>query len=241
MKHEKKVTEAVLAANRDNAKSSTGPRTEKGKATTSRNALRHGILARRMVLSEDEQREYHRTWQSWKEFYHPIGDEEEFLVEEITNVSWKLGITEGIETRELLRRLHVRDGIDRVFHKELQLPVSDWDLPVDRGWDCEQIVIRALADNDRSSSNTSRGPAVVQNQVVNAIQNSRNSHQQKGGHLEVQAVLGSSLETIARYRSPLKRDYYNATDKLHNLQKERKEREMKGSAKKPPPDKMLNV
>jgi hypothetical protein len=188
-----------------------------------------------MVLSEDEEREYQRNWQSWKKFHHPIGDEEEFLVEEITSTTWKLGITEGIETRELLRRLQVRDGIDRVFHKELELPVSDWDLPVNRGWDCERIVIRALADNDQSNSNSSRGPAVVQNQVVKAIQGSRNSQQQKGGHLEIQAVLGGSLETIARYRSPLKRDYYNATDKLHALQKERKEREMKRSAKKPPP------
>lgn len=221
MKHKKTVTEAVLDASRDNAQFSTGPRTEKGKSTTSQNALRHGILARKMVLSEDEEKDYQRIWQSWNTFCDPTEQLEQSLVEEITNVSWKLGITEGLETRELLRRQHVRDGIDGVFHKELKLPVSDYDLPLDRGWDCERILVRALAGNDQGNSNTSRGPAVFQNQVVNAVQTSQNSHQQKGGHLEVQAVLGSSLETMARYRSQLKRDFYRAVDKLREVQAER--------------------
>ena len=40
MKRTKTVTEAVLSANRANAQSSTGPRTERGKSNTRHNALR---------------------------------------------------------------------------------------------------------------------------------------------------------------------------------------------------------
>ena len=39
-----------LAANRLNAQKSTGPRTDKGKAVTKYNALRHGLLAQDVVL-----------------------------------------------------------------------------------------------------------------------------------------------------------------------------------------------
>jgi hypothetical protein len=61
--------------------------------------------------------------------------------------------------------------------------------------------------------------------VVKGVQASHNSHRQKDGHLEVQAVLGSSLDTMTRYRSTLKRDFYRATETLRKTQEERRERE----------------
>lgn len=44
------ATEKQIQANRNNAKKSTGPRTEKGKARVSQNALKHGLLARDAIL-----------------------------------------------------------------------------------------------------------------------------------------------------------------------------------------------
>ena len=38
-------SQAQIAANRANAQLSTGPRTEEGKAASSRNAYRHGLFA----------------------------------------------------------------------------------------------------------------------------------------------------------------------------------------------------
>ena len=43
-------TEAQIQANRRNCQKSTGPRTPKGKAIVSRNALKHGLLARHNVI-----------------------------------------------------------------------------------------------------------------------------------------------------------------------------------------------
>ncbi len=45
------ISERKLQANRANAKRSTGPRTEAGKAASCRNALKHGILSRAVDLS----------------------------------------------------------------------------------------------------------------------------------------------------------------------------------------------
>jgi hypothetical protein len=45
-----------MRANRANAKRSTGPRTERGKAASRRNALKHGILSRSVDLPNESPR-----------------------------------------------------------------------------------------------------------------------------------------------------------------------------------------
>jgi hypothetical protein len=45
------ISERKLQANRANAKRSTGPKTEAGKAASCRNALKHGILSRSLDLT----------------------------------------------------------------------------------------------------------------------------------------------------------------------------------------------
>ena len=226
MKQKKSVTDAVRAANRSNAQSSTGPRTERGKSNSRHNALRHGILARKVVLDTDEQRaEFRELRHACKKEWCPERLTEKFLVEEIAILFWKLGITEGLETRELSRRQDLRDGVDAVFHGDLKLPISDWDLPIDKGWDCERIVVRAVSGTDTSNSSASRGPAVFEGQVIDGIQKSQNHNSQEADHLEVEAVLGNSLANMTRYQSALKRDLYRAIETLRKVQAERREGE----------------
>ena len=50
MKGKSSISERKLQANRANAKRSTGPRTEAGKAVSRRNALKHGILSQAIDL-----------------------------------------------------------------------------------------------------------------------------------------------------------------------------------------------
>ena len=76
------------------------------------------------------------------------------------------------------------------------------------------VVVRAVAGKDVSNSSASRGPAVVQNQVMDAFQNSGNCTRQQDGHLEIEAVLGSALEKMTRYQSALRRDLYRAIEML---------------------------
>ena len=226
MKQKKCVTDAVRAANRDNSRSSTGPRTKQGKSNSSHNALRHGILARKVVLDTHEQRaEFRELRHACKKEFSPEGLLEKFFVDEITIIFWKLGITEGLQAQELLRRQELSDDVGSIFHEDLELPISDDDLPLDRGWDCERLVVRAVSGQDTSKSVAARGPAVVQNQVINAFQNSQNSNSQEAGHLEFEAVLGNSLANMTRYQTGLKRELYRAIEMLRKIQAERRERE----------------
>ena len=172
MKHKKTVTGAVLAANRANAQSSTGPRTERGKSNTRHNALKHGILAKKVALETDEERaEFEDLFESCKVEFGPEGLLETFLVEEIATLFWKLQRALGLETQELSGLYDVRHQVDTVFHGDLKLPISEWDIPIDSSWYCERIVVRAVASKDDTNSNASRGPAVFQNQIISAVQN----------------------------------------------------------------------
>jgi hypothetical protein len=226
MKLRKTVTDAVRAANQANAQLSTGPRTEKGKSTTSQNSTLHGILQRKKrTLNDDEKKEYAALWQSWNDDYQPAGKLEEFLVEEITNVCWKLGITEGLEIQELSRRQSARSEISGLFNGELTLPVDSGDLPLDRAWDCERVTRSGSCgqrpkDIDRLA--WSRGCP-----EPNIEHGSRGTQPPKstGGHLEIRAVLGGSLDTMTRYRSALKRDLYRAIEMLRAVQAERQKGE----------------
>src|SRR5262245_318242 len=51
-------TRRQIAANRANAKKSTGPRTLEGKEIVARNAIRHGLTSRSPLLPGDDPKEY---------------------------------------------------------------------------------------------------------------------------------------------------------------------------------------
>ena len=53
----KKVTKAVLAANRANAKKSKGPKTPAGKRRASLGAITHGFFAKELPLNDEEKRQ----------------------------------------------------------------------------------------------------------------------------------------------------------------------------------------
>jgi hypothetical protein len=227
MKHKKTVTDSVLAANRANAKFSTGPRTEQGKSNSGHNTFRHGVLAKRVVLETHEERsEFKRLFQQCQDDFGPEGLLERVLMEEITIILWKLRIVIRLETRELsLLQEGPDDQISDVFDGDLKLPIGGRDLPINKGWDCERIVVRAVAGHDKNTSSASRGPTVYAGKVLDMLHQSSNQNSQDERHLEVEAVLGSSLDRITRYQSALKRDLYRAMGMLRSIQSERREHE----------------
>ncbi|MGB9234167.1 MAG: hypothetical protein WCC04_07110 [Terriglobales bacterium] len=230
MRHKKNVTDAVRTANRSNSHSSTGPRTDDGKSRSSQNALKHGILARNVVLDSHEQRAAFRALRHLcRKNLRPKGLFERFLVEEVTNIFWKLGIIEPLVVRELLRRQELSDGVDKIFDRfgeGIELPIERDDLPLDRGWDCQRMVVRAVGGADQHDSNAMCGPTALKGgQLVQEFKSSQNSNRQKVEHLEIEAVMGNSLENLTRYQTKLKNDLYRAMETIRKLQAERRESE----------------
>jgi len=79
------VSARKLAANRHNATHSCGPKTKRGKANSSKNAIKHGIFAGKLFSQTEqaERIEYDEMAAQLIDHYRPIGFKEQLLVEQI--------------------------------------------------------------------------------------------------------------------------------------------------------------
>src|SRR5664280_3759492 len=94
MSHRKTVTEKTLAANRLNAKRSTGPRTERGKNTSKFNAVKAGLFAKHVVIAlcdgEGSEQQFAGLLADLKQAFQPEGPLEAFYVEDIAKSMWRI-------------------------------------------------------------------------------------------------------------------------------------------------------
>ena len=70
-------------SNRRNAKKSIGPRSAAGKAVVSRNALKHGLLSRHLIVEGESREEFSELLRRLSEEFQPIGLVEHALVERV--------------------------------------------------------------------------------------------------------------------------------------------------------------
>jgi len=91
------ATDKQIAANRRNARLSTGPRTAAGKARSSLNALRHGLRARSAILPGESRPVFRRLFRSLRAHLQPSGPLQELLVEQMAIAYWKLSRLSRIE------------------------------------------------------------------------------------------------------------------------------------------------
>jgi hypothetical protein len=109
--HDRKgpLSERKIRANRENSRKSTGPKTERGKRTVSRNAIKHGILAREVVITsgdgKESLKEFHALIDRLSNHYEPVGVIEENLVQIIGNTLWKKARVVRAENGEIRRQL----------------------------------------------------------------------------------------------------------------------------------------
>jgi len=96
----KPVSDARLRANRKNAQKSTGPKTARGKGYSRHNAIKHGLLLKRLLFSDDGKpinEELHQLWESLHEKYGKGDIRTHLLVEGIVVEYWRQRMALGIE------------------------------------------------------------------------------------------------------------------------------------------------
>jgi hypothetical protein len=102
-------SERQIKANTKNAQSSTGPVSPEGKAIVSRNAIKHGIFAKDLVISTGDGREdklkYYQLLAELERDLVPYGSMETLLVEKIAVNYWRLRRLIRYETGEIRNRL----------------------------------------------------------------------------------------------------------------------------------------
>ena len=91
-------TEKQINASRENAKKSTGPRTTEGKANSSKNALKHGLMAQDAVIPGEDPAEFDRHLSKLEDTYLPRNYVEKQIVHQIADTMWRIKRLSRIET-----------------------------------------------------------------------------------------------------------------------------------------------
>ena len=96
------VSEKQLAANQRNARKSTGPRTTKGKAVASKNALKHGLLSSsEPVMDGENKKEFELFRGAMFTDLAPLGQLECLFVDRIAASAWRLPRAVRVEAKML--------------------------------------------------------------------------------------------------------------------------------------------
>ena len=83
-------SERKTQANRRNAQLSTGPKTSEGKAIVSRNAVRHGLASRLVVLPEENRQDFLDLLGAFRSQFQPATAFEDSLVFQLAAAEWRL-------------------------------------------------------------------------------------------------------------------------------------------------------
>jgi hypothetical protein len=158
-----------IEANRRNALRSTGPRSETGRAIASRNSLKHGLTAERVILFDEQREEFERFYAELIAALKPRGPIEDQLAERVAINAWRLRRAYRVESGLFERaRSAWREGateqtsdIDLVF---LRLSTSNGDeLGKLSRYEAsvERSLRKALLDLERQQRRPSAAAAIL--------------------------------------------------------------------------------
>ena len=94
---------AQILANRQNAQSSSGPKTPEGKKAASRNATRHGLTSKQIVIPGEDAAAYEQLRHGLHDTHQPVGEAERILVDQIAANAWRLMRAQRVETAFLAK------------------------------------------------------------------------------------------------------------------------------------------
>lgn len=105
------ISDKQHQANRQNAKSSTGPTSDAGRKTVSQNALKTGLTGAQVLLPTDDAALYEAHVRDYKNEFNPVGPEETHLLQSIIDTRWRLARIPGLELAllDLARRQLIKE------------------------------------------------------------------------------------------------------------------------------------
>jgi len=194
-----------MAANRANALRSTGPKTAKGKAAIRLNALRHGLLARDVVLPEEDADAFEELRNQVRASLSPIGPIEEFLIDQIVNAMWRLRRLAQAEALLFHSRMHAvkadRISSEMRSYEKAALPGLLVTVITDETAHTEASEALRCATYERDRDEVLLGRAIA-----------------------ADAKEGDAFAKLSRYERSLERSLLRALEELRKLQDRRESR-----------------
>jgi hypothetical protein len=99
------ATDKQIQANRANAKKSTGPRTQAGRAQSAKNGQSHSWLARTVVIPGESTDRFTALLTEFEEEYAPQTAVEQALVENIVTARWNLMRLMALQNTALIEEI----------------------------------------------------------------------------------------------------------------------------------------
>ena len=129
------ASDKQLRANRSNAKRSTGPRSQSGKARSRLNSRKHGLTAKTLVIGDEDPAQFEKLRAELMEEYDPQSALECELVERLSSLLWRLRRIPAFEAAIIDAR-----------RAEVESDVLKWLELKRRGLTEEALKVRALSD-----------------------------------------------------------------------------------------------
>jgi hypothetical protein len=206
-KEQRKMTsERQKAANRANARHSTGPKTSEGKAAIRLNALRHGLLTRDVALPGEDAELFEELFNQVRAHLSPVGPIEEFLVDRVVNAMWRLRRLERAETALFHSRIH--------------------------GLKADQLA-KLVSSYEKSVLHFLQHPPDITDQAAHteateALERAKYEQDRDevllGRASDADAKEGDTFDKLARYEGSLERSLHRALDQLYRIQDRRRKR-----------------
>ncbi len=212
MKGKKTMTDKALEANRINGPKSNGP---DHPCAGNQHARKHGLQSKHLVFeTEEERQEYDALLNDLMDEYQPEGRTEVELVHKLAFDFWMGAKENGLAMQELVHRCKAAEAImsrlaENYEDEQLSL-FTERDgtrSALQCGWDCQELVVRT-------------GTATSELQKEGMFK----ERSGKVGHVQIEATLNTSSDTILRYQAATNRDLRSTLGELRSLQRERRER-----------------
>jgi hypothetical protein len=87
------------AVNRANAKKSSGPKTEQGKAISSQNSFKHGLYSKAIIIPGEDPAQFEALRADLAAEHRPVGLTEEMLVDEVAQHYWRMKRFRALEAQ----------------------------------------------------------------------------------------------------------------------------------------------
>jgi hypothetical protein len=152
-------------------KAATGPRTESGKQVSSRNALRHGLTAKTLVLTTEDKSAFDELRAALHAAHAPVNDLEHAAVEALAEAQWRLNRCRrhetavfnqaiadiqrdnpGVDPDEAAARLF----LDKEYMKKLSLFLR-YQTSIERAFNKAETELRRLQKARREAEAETRG------------------------------------------------------------------------------------
>jgi len=188
-----------IEANRRNGALSNGPKTPDGKATSSKNAIRHGLLSDEALLPGEDQGKFEQFANQLRTDLWPHGELESALVDRIIGLMWRQHRIGKLEAAILF------------WQRCLVANPPAW---ANRYSHSRSLSVLAVKDVEYNMATQRRANALEHAQKSDAVEQASVGEAYIGGE--------NSLAKLSRYESAIQRNLVRVLHELQRLQAARK-------------------